>query len=749
MKKVVRKMLAWVVVLLFVQQMFAYAEETEGADKKAVFRINKEKAELRLDGFDAENTETQYELLFFAQSETGELWVCVNPDRNKWLGYAELEKYMDGKGAEITEADGIVQAKKLAVKVFEKKDGKTEQAVALREGRGKFSHPKYRVQIDSEKAGEKETVSGSGYDLEASSIAVEFSEVVPYEKLYIRMEEDDTLLPLEMAEELYGISGNMTDNVLTLFHIKGLFTEVPELFLCTEKNRTEGLVLEKCSVEVKPVEAEQTVEGTPVVSTEETTEKAFENHTEEVTEEPTEEATEQVSEEPTEEVTEQVSEEPTEEVTEQVSEILTEEITERVSECQTEEVTEKKSETQTEEVTEMESETQAEEVTEKVSETQTEKITEEMTEAKPELQAETVGETAVTEKVSETESEIPSEISDDTTSSGRGKLALAAILSGAVAALGGAGIWKRKQGKKASDKKEKASEQIKQNADNDTEDTIDPMRPEIAGTRSERKGVRIQSTVINNKGRVRGNNEDSFYFNGIFMPRNRMDHGALVVKEFRDEIQLYAVCDGMGGTDSGEDASFCAVNGLAGRRQEQRKLLDANELKHTLREISDQVYEEACQRGQKSGTTIAMMLLQGQQVVFANVGDSRIYRFRNRTLTQISMDHSKVQRMISMGLLTPEQARKDPSRHVITQYLGMSPEVRVSPYIVTDQSLQKGDIYLLCSDGLTDMVEDTQIEAILQKEKKLSDAVKALFEEAMKNGGRDNTTIILVHIMGS
>ena len=143
------------------------------------------------------------------------------------------------------------------------------------------------------------------------------------------------------------------------------------------------------------------------------------------------------------------------------------------------------------------------------------------------------------------------------------------------------------------------------------------------------------------------------------------------------------------------------------------------------------------------------MLLQGQQVVFANVGDSRIYRFRNRTLTQISMDHSKVQRMISMGLLTPEQARKDPSRHVITQYLGMSPEVRVSPYIVTDQSLQKGDIYLLCSDGLTDMVEDTQIEAILQKEKKLSDAVKALFEEAMKNGGRDNTTIILVHIMGS
>ena len=241
MKKVVRKMLACVVVLLFVQQIFAYAAESEETDKKAVFRINKEKAELRLDGFDAVDNGEQYELLFFAQSETGELWVCVNPDRSKWLEYADLELYMNGRGAEITEADGIVQGKKLAVKVFEKKDGKTEQVVALREGRGKFSHPNYKVQINSKKSGGKETVSGSEYDPGASSIALEFSEAVPYEDLYICMEEDDTLLPLKMAEELYGINGNMTENVLNLFHIKGLFTEVPELFVCTEKNQREGM----------------------------------------------------------------------------------------------------------------------------------------------------------------------------------------------------------------------------------------------------------------------------------------------------------------------------------------------------------------------------------------------------------------------------------------------------------------------------------------------------------------------------
>ena len=77
----------------------------------------------------------------------------------------------------------------------------------------------------------------------------------------------------------------------------------------------------------------------------------------------------------------------------------------------------------------------------------------------------------------------------------------------------------------------------------------------------------------------------------------------------------------------------------------------------------------------------------------------------------------------------------------------MAPEVRISPYIVTDE-MQKDDIYILCSDGLTDMVEDAQIEAILKGRKKLQDTAKALFEAAMKNGGRDNATIVLVHVLG-
>jgi serine/threonine protein phosphatase PrpC len=230
------------------------------------------------------------------------------------------------------------------------------------------------------------------------------------------------------------------------------------------------------------------------------------------------------------------------------------------------------------------------------------------------------------------------------------------------------------------------------------------------------------------------------------MQAGKVDEGAFLSNECRDQVQLYAVCDGMGGADSGEDASYKAVRELAHRKQEYQKWTHKEELTKVLRTISDDIYKEAAQKGQKSGTTVVMMLVAFPKVVLANVGDSRIYRFRGRKLTQVSLDHSKVQRMISMGLLTPEQAKTDPSRHVITQYLGMPSEIKVSPHIVSDITLQKGDVYVLCSDGLTDMVEDEQLEAILREKEDPREAVQALFQTAMNHGGRDNVTIMLLFV---
>lgn len=291
------------------------------------------------------------------------------------------------------------------------------------------------------------------------------------------------------------------------------------------------------------------------------------------------------------------------------------------------------------------------------------------------------------------------------------------------------------------------------NGIDDTEDTVDLSETETGiKKRDDRKKnfynrkTPIQSIAVNNKGIVRYNNEDNFYLNGIFMPRAKMDNGAMILRKFTDEVQIYAVCDGMGGTEAGEEASFCAVRELADRRKNEQDFTDATRLKKILCQISDRVYEEAEQRRQKSGTTIAMMVIGDKGTLFANVGDSRIYRFRNHELMQLSLDHSRAQRMIAMGLMTQEEAKKSPGRHVLTQYLGMTPEVQISPCMISDENIQKSDLYLLCSDGLSDMVEDSQIEKILQDETDLENSAKRLLETAIKNGGRDNVTIMLVQI---
>ena len=257
----------------------------------------------------------------------------------------------------------------------------------------------------------------------------------------------------------------------------------------------------------------------------------------------------------------------------------------------------------------------------------------------------------------------------------------------------------------------------------------------------------VQASVCNNKGRIRGNNEDNFFLNGTYMPREKVDDGASLSIQCKDETQLYAVCDGMGGIDAGEDASFCAVSALSGMMPDYRNMVTEERLIRSLREVSDTVYREAQQRGQRSGTTIAMVFFNDNKVMVSNVGDSRVYLFRGGKLKQISIDHSKVQRMISMGLLTPEQAKKDPSRHVISQYLGMAPDVLISPYVDKKVELQENDVFLLCSDGLSDMVEDDIIERILQNNEKTPDAAGELLSEALRMGGHDNTTVMVLNVL--
>lgn len=258
------------------------------------------------------------------------------------------------------------------------------------------------------------------------------------------------------------------------------------------------------------------------------------------------------------------------------------------------------------------------------------------------------------------------------------------------------------------------------------------------------KQLRISWAAAGLAGKVRQNNEDNLFVNGLFMRPEQMDAGVFEEGICEEDAQLYAVCDGMGGTEGGEEASRCAVEEISRRRDEILAAAGPDRVATLIGEISERVWDTAQERSLHFGTTLAMVRIRGGDILAANVGDSRIYLMRRGRLRQISTDHSKVQRLVSMGLMTAEQARTDPARHIITQYLGMHEEGNVSPALRFGPGIRREDLILLCSDGLTDMVRDEEIEEILRRRCPPGEMVRELMDKAMAYGGRDNVTVIVL-----
>ena len=259
--------------------------------------------------------------------------------------------------------------------------------------------------------------------------------------------------------------------------------------------------------------------------------------------------------------------------------------------------------------------------------------------------------------------------------------------------------------------------------------------------------IAIDAAVCSNMGRVRKNNEDNFYFNGLYMDESQRNAGGLFNLGSTEPIQIYAVCDGMGGEEGGEDASITAVRSLMEYAKSEHRVNGSQQIKDLLQKISDTIEENAQKKGFHSGTTIAMVAIVDDTIRIIHVGDSRVYCLENGKLTRKTVDHSEVQRMFSMGLITEEEMDTHPKRHVISQFLGMSrSDGLVAPAISEREQLRKGQKYLLCSDGLTDMVKDPEIREILAKAGTAEEAVKQLTIAALRNGGKDNVTSICLYI---
>ena len=208
---------------------------------------------------------------------------------------------------------------------------------------------------------------------------------------------------------------------------------------------------------------------------------------------------------------------------------------------------------------------------------------------------------------------------------------------------------------------------------------------------------------------------------------------------------LFAVADGMGGHAAGEVASEIAVDVLSNAALEHP---NGQELANAIVRANAEIIEAArCGRGREGmGCTLTACVLEGEKLVIGQVGDSRAYLMHNGKLSQVTRDHSLMADMIEAGKLTEEEARVHPQRSVITRALGT--DISTQPDIF-DIDVTGGDKLLVCSDGLTSMVKDADIERVMQQNNDPQRCASKLVNEAISAGGADNVTVIVVNIAGT
>ncbi len=214
-----------------------------------------------------------------------------------------------------------------------------------------------------------------------------------------------------------------------------------------------------------------------------------------------------------------------------------------------------------------------------------------------------------------------------------------------------------------------------------------------------------------------------------------------------EELGLFGVADGMGGHQAGEVASGLAVHALVEYWRQNRTGAKGDEqaiLVAAVKDANSRVYAQAEKQShfKGMGTTITVGLFEEQRLLVAHVGDSRAYLLRGDSFTQLTTDHSLVFELMQNGGISEEEAFQHPQRNVLTRALGTAPEVELD---VLETALSAGDRVLFCTDGLSGLLRDEEIKAIL-KQGKLQDAVDVLLAEALERGGGDNITMVLVDV---
>lgn len=237
-------------------------------------------------------------------------------------------------------------------------------------------------------------------------------------------------------------------------------------------------------------------------------------------------------------------------------------------------------------------------------------------------------------------------------------------------------------------------------------------------------------------GRTRKNNEDSVVFD--------------------ETTHLGVLADGMGGYNAGEVASGMATAFI--RSELVRWLTEAGEqaqpgqvrraIEICVHNANLSIFNSSAANPHYAGmgTTLVMGVFRDDKLLLGHVGDSRCYRLRGNELAQITKDHSLLQEQIDAGLLTPAQAAVSPNRNLVTRAMGVENSVMLELH---EYQVEPGDLYMMCSDGLSDMVADPTIATILQAGLPLPQMATELVAKANENGGRDNITVLLTQVSGT
>lgn len=241
--------------------------------------------------------------------------------------------------------------------------------------------------------------------------------------------------------------------------------------------------------------------------------------------------------------------------------------------------------------------------------------------------------------------------------------------------------------------------------------------------------VQYEAAAITDRGRRRSSNEDAFGYS--------------------IEDGVYAVCDGMGGAAAGEIASSLAIDEVL-RAFADRPADGIGDLEKAagvaIEAANHAIYSRAQRNCRLSGmgTTLVGLLATVSRVLIFNVGDSRCYRLRQGEIEQLTLDHSLVEEQVRLGRMTRAEAERSPLRNIITRALGTQSSVTPEFFDVT---VEPGDIFLLCSDGLTRELTDERIAILLDSEPNLDELCKLLVKAANKAGGHDNITCVVVRAL--